>query len=110
MSLVFNAFCCGRTQSNRTHCIACHMPFSGRDSLEGALLSADFDWSRFERTVKDNARLRALIGQAEKSDRGDGFQLKCPWCGSVLGGDPPDTKTEPHQDDCPAFTPKGGVR
>jgi len=55
-------------------------------------------------------RLRAPIKAAEKADRGDGYQWKCPWCGSVLGGDQHDVIAEPHADDCPGFLPSGEVR
>ena len=65
------------------------------------------DWSlnfipdRLRATVEDNARLRALIKDAEQ---GDGRQAVttgfCPWCECSPGA----------HFRCPAFTPSGDVR
>jgi hypothetical protein len=52
---------------------------------------------------QDNARLRALIKQAEfanKAETASGAGAFCPWCGIEDG----------HRDDCPAFTPEGEVK
>lgn len=46
-------------------------------------------------------RLRWLIKEAEKSDRGD----TCPWCQYYVG----DFKRK-HAPECPAFTENGDVR
>ena len=88
-------------------CLDCASPQQLREHvIESRRISAGAELE----LLQDNARLRALIKAAEKLDRGDGYQWKCPWCGSVLGGDARDLAAEPHQDDCPAFTEAGEVR
>lgn len=49
--------------------------------------------------LADNARLRALIKEAEWPDYPD----KCPWCFGGCG-------SGTHSSDCEAFTPSGKVR
>jgi hypothetical protein len=34
----------------------------------------------------------------------------CPWCRRTVFGDPDDWKDDPHDADCPAFTPEGVVK
>ena len=58
----------------------------------------------------DNARLRALIKQAEYGDHTH-YEDSCPWCGCVAIGHRWTKLDEPpHSDDCPAFTPTGEVK
>jgi hypothetical protein len=66
----------------------------------------------------DNARLRALIKQAEDGGYASISLLKvCTWCRAYRNnGDDHfkhverGTKDEPHRSDCPAFTPEGEVK
>ena len=51
----------------------------------------------------DNARLRAVIKEAEKSGDRPGAYPMCPWCQSEPGD-------KDRHADCPAFTPEGEVR
>lgn len=51
----------------------------------------------------DNARLRAVIKEAEKSGDRPGAYPTCPWCQSEPGD-------KDRHADCPAFTPEGEVR
>lgn len=50
----------------------------------------------FKRLQADNARLKALIKEAERTP----YEHACPWCWA---------ETE-HAHDCPAFTPEGEVK
>lgn len=57
------------------------------------------------RLRNDNARLRALIKNAETAAGYQSFNgVCCPWCGAEL------MQPEPHSADCMAFTPGGTVK
>lgn len=55
---------------------------------------------------KDNARLRALIKQAEWAGGWNASANKCEWCDTEAGW----PKPAPHTADCPAFTVTGEVK
>lgn len=75
------------------------------------------EWAtdRIEEFEADNARLRALIKQAEWKAEWSEEGGECPWCEALqrqlrYGNGRPVEKTGKHAADCPAFTPEGEVK
>ena len=69
----------------------------------------DIPYKAVKAQAADNARLRALIKEAEWRGGDVDGDISCPWCGESrdnYAGHPGGK----HTNDCPAFTPEGQVK